>query len=672
MTNSAFSVVAAGQSNMGGWFKSTIAGHNQPLLTTTQAVAFTSSSSGGAWGSVTGLGAATFAGYLAEAMPGTTIKFVNGAIGGSGLVPLAGNAKSVWSDRGVGSPFAATTSLIERSGVEPDALIWSQGENDAAARVSAVQHGAALAQLFSDARGSWGVDTVAVAGLGLNLSHGDPIRAAQQWAVAQTPAASYHATDVRLELTDSVHFTGASYAWQAVDVARGILATRGIADPGAPDIVASGAGGSLSGTDRGERLLGSETSDVIVAGAGDDIVRGRGGNDTISGGAGNDILSGGTGDDVLSGGAGNDHLFGDAGNDTIIAGPGFDVVDGGAGLDTIRFEGLSADFVFGRTAVNVYRLTSLDGTVSTTFGNTVEFLSFDDITIDVRIAGPSSSFVGTAGNDTLTGFATNDTIFGYSGNDRLNGLLGNDVLHGGDGNDTLDGGVGSDMMRGGAGNDFYIVDNVGDVVDETDPSSGLDSGGTDTVNSSVSFALGAGVENLGLSGSAAIDGSGNALANRLTGNAAANRLDGGEGNDTLNGNVGDDVLIGGNGSDNLSGGEGNDILRGGSGSDTLTGGNGADRFVFDSAGTGRDLISDFQQGSDRIVLDSGVFSGLAPGAQVTLVVNGALAAGQAGLTFNSATRVLSFDADGAGGAGPVEVAIFSRPVVLLPSDIQII
>ena len=39
-------------------------------------------------------------------------------------------------------------------------------------------------------------------------------------------------------------------------------------------------------------------------------------------------------------------------------------------------------------------------------------------------------------------------------------------------------------MIGGAGNDTYVVDNVGDVVDENGPTSGID-----TVNSSISFSL---------------------------------------------------------------------------------------------------------------------------------------------------------------------------------------
>ena len=91
--------------------------------------------------------------------------------------------------------------------------------------------------------------------------------------------------------------------------------------------------------------------------------------------------------------------------------------------------------------------------------------------------------------------------------------------------------------------------------------------------------LSAFIENLTLTGTAAINGTGNGLINTLNGNSAANVLDGGDGNDTLNGNAGNDVLIGGLGIDTLYGRADDDRLFGGAGADRLDGGTGADVMI---------------------------------------------------------------------------------------------
>ena len=92
-------------------------------------------------------------------------------------------------------------------------------------------------------------------------------------------------------------------------------------------------------------------------------------------------------------------------------------------------------------------------------------------------------------------------------------------------------------MQGGTGNDTYVVDDVGDAVYESPGQ------GTDTVESTISYTLGANLENLRLTGSAAINGTGNELVNSLTGNAAANVLDGGPGADTMSGGKGNDTYV---------------------------------------------------------------------------------------------------------------------------------
>ena len=83
-------------------------------------------------------------------------------------------------------------------------------------------------------------------------------------------------------------------------------------------------------------------------------------------------------------------------------------------------------------------------------------------------------------------------------------------------------------------------------------------GGTDTVQSSVTWTLGSNVENLTLTGTSNINGTGNVLKNALVGNSGTNTLDGGSGDDTVDGGEGNDSLLGGSGNDKLLGGLGND------------------------------------------------------------------------------------------------------------------
>jgi Ca2+-binding RTX toxin-like protein len=98
-------------------------------------------------------------------------------------------------------------------------------------------------------------------------------------------------------------------------------------------------------------------------------------------------------------------------------------------------------------------------------------------------------------------------------------------------------------MDGGLGSDSFIVDDPNDVIIERFNE------GTDAVNASVTYTLAANLERLVLTGHNGIDGSGNALSNKLTGNSGDNHLYGMAGNDTLDGGAGLDVLEGGLGND---------------------------------------------------------------------------------------------------------------------------
>ncbi|MBX4929980.1 M10 family metallopeptidase C-terminal domain-containing protein [Rhizobium binae] len=317
----------------------------------------------------------------------------------------------------------------------------------------------------------------------------------------------------------------------------------------------------------------------------DNMITSRWGNDTLSGGAGNDTLDGGQGADSLTGGTGDDIFVVRDTGDTVIE-------NAGEGIDTVQ--------------------TYLTGY---TLGANIENLTYH---------GPwAFGFVGT-------------------GNDLDNLITGGgaaDTLSGGAGDDTLDGWTGADTLIGGAGNDTYVIDNAGDRVTEAA------SGGIDTVRTTLAgYTLGANVENLTYSGTAAFAGMGNDLANTIKGAAGADTLDGKAGADILIGGTGNDtyfvdnvgdvvterpnegadlakttlssytltnnvenlIFIGtgdfagtGNGLANtITGGAGNDTLDGGAGNDTLDGGVGNDIYVVDSAS---DVIKEaVSAGTDEI------------------------------------------------------------------------
>lgn len=354
-----------------------------------------------------------------------------------------------------------------------------------------------------------------------------------------------------------------------------------------------------------------------VGGAGDDTMKGSVESNTLWGAAGNDSLDGGTGSDALWGGAGNDAYFVDSVGDRIYetVSKSSSAADSG-GLDWVHS---SVSF-------------NLDAYAGVRF---VENLALTG-----------------AGDLAARGNALDNTLLGTAGNN------------------VLDGKAGADTMVGGAGNDTYYVDNLGDRVFETvtsNPADTIDAGGVDRVFSSVSFDLAAGngvqfVEKLSLSGSAAINASGNALDNGLVGNDGANVLDGRDGKDSLDGGAGDDRLIGG------------------VGVDSLTGGLGIDTFVFGSMAEAGDRIGDFASGTDLLEFAAGGFGGgLVAGGSPT-VLNGDskdTAIGGAGGYFifdNAGSRLgtLYWDATGGSGVDAVSVATLSGVAGLASSDFRIV
>ena len=186
------------------------------------------------------------------------------------------------------------------------------------------------------------------------------------------------------------------------------------------------------------------------------------------------------------------------------------------------------------------------------------------------------------------------------------------IFTGTPGNDTLTGTTGPDTLVGLAGNDTYVVDHCDDVVQE-DPSAGID-----TVKSSVSFVLDVNLENLTLTGAAAIDATGNSGNNILIGNSADNRITtGGGGNDSVSAGAGNDVIVV----------DGDNALA----TDTIDGG----------------------AGSDRLLLNGDYSGGLVlGGTAVTNVERIELADGNSyKLGLNDATNTAGLTVDGSGLTG---------------------
>src|SRR5215216_5588338 len=281
---------------------------------------------------------------------------------------------------------------------------------------------------------------------------------------------------------------------------------------------------------------------------------------------------------------------------------------------------------------------------------------------------------GTESDEDLIGSSRREQLYGYGGTDRLYGKGGDDQLYGGAGNDLLDGGTGADVMYGGSGDDLYRVDNLADVVSETTVP-GIDDGGVDTVESVITYSLGAFIEKLTLKGTEAINGTGNGLANRLTGNDAANVLSGQGGDDIIYGNGGDDILIGG------------------AGKDELWGGAGSDTFVFRFAdATSTDKVKDYSSGADRIGIYAGDYglslgNGLIADGTGKLVLDptyfvavaGSASAvqgtssghGQFVFSSTASTWTLMWDADGAGPSHGVALATFNSGVTLSAADFTV-
>ena len=389
-------------------------------------------------------------------------------------------------------------------------------------------------------------------------------------------------------------------------------------------------------TDAPSNVIGGAGNDTLIGDNANNSLDGLGGKDTLKGGKGDDtytvdltsknaledtviekagegtadtlILRGGNASlktattltlggnlenlDASLTGSAKLNLTGNALDNALTGNEADNLLNGGAGIDLLR-GGLGND---------TYVIDNLGDSIMELTGQGTDL-------VNVAIATVNGSYTLAANLENAT--LINTVAFNLIGNDLDNTLKGNAAAN------RIDGGLGIDRMEGGAGNDIYVVDNLSDSI--------VDSAGVDTVEASVDINLASltikGVENLRLTGTSAISGTGNSLANILDGsqNSAANALAGLEGNDTYIVGTGDTVsetlikggtdtvksyvnfILGANlenltllglNSDHIDatgnelgniliGNDGNNTLDGQTGIDTLQGGKGNDRYIVD-------------------------------------------------------------------------------------------
>ncbi|WP_308311328.1 calcium-binding protein [Shinella sp. CPCC 101442] len=406
-----------------------------------------------------------------------------------------------------------------------------------------------------------------------------------------------------------------------------------------------------------EAIFGSATSEKIVGTSGNEYLVGYGGNDTLNGEGGADVLIGGKGDDTYFVDNLNAIVQEKAGEgtDLVIASISYTLTEYVqnlklTGTSRLRGTGNEQDNkITGNSSAN-----QLDGKggVDILVGGGGSDTYFVDSSADkvMEKAREGTDLVNSSASFVLSDNVENLTLIGTkningTGNDIANTIRGNAY------NNRLDGRGGADIMIGSAGNDTYIVDSKADRVQE------LAGQGTDLIVVPFSFSLTddvANIENLTLSGSKNIDGTGDNLVNRITGNSGNNVLDGlggadtligGKGNDSyyvdisgdkitelagegvdtvysevsyalsgslenltligfkgisgagngsanvLVGNSGNNKLSGYSGKDRIDGGGGSDVINGGKGIDRLYGGSGADIFVFAKGDTGNTRVT---------------------------------------------------------------------------------
>jgi Ca2+-binding RTX toxin-like protein len=320
----------------------------------------------------------------------------------------------------------------------------------------------------------------------------------------------------------------------------GVADVNGTGNALANTITGNASANRLDGLAGADTMIGLDGNDTYILGDGDTVVEAAGGGNDTVGSAVTHTLAANVENLVLTGtadidGVGNilgnkldgtqndksNELTGRAGDDTYFLGADDTVIEASNGGTDLIVSGLASTTLSANVENLILRGASagigignllgnrLDGRESTSanelrgvLGDDVYFLGAGDKAVELANAGTDlvvSAFTVTA----LANHVENLTL---TGTGAISGT-GNDLANRLDGTQNTKGNV----LKGLGGDDVYFL-GAGDKAVE------LANAGTDLVVSELTLtALANHVENLTLTGTGAISGTGNGLANRLDG-----------------------------------------------------------------------------------------------------------------------------------------------------------
>lgn len=473
-------------------------------------------------------------------------------------------------------------------------------------------------------------------------------------------------------------------------------------------ITATNGADTIDGGANDDTINAGAGNNNVSGGSGNDSITTTTGNDTIDGGDNNDTITAGAGNDSIVGGSGSDSISAGDGNDIILGDDSDSLIDGGNNTDTLR---INANFndVNNAQIINIENIQLITDSLNVDLSSQTENLTITTSNgQNTLVAGTGHDYItGGTGNDSINANSGNDSINGFAGADTINGGDGTDRLiissTSSDLNVAADGQITyvevidvesaseavsinlssqtegftivastgasyADSIVGSQGNDIFqeLVNrfvssetlnggNGTDTIEFTDAGTVGDGAFVNKSNFEI-IKLANGTNNLTLSTAATsatsdltVNGGTGADTINASGLGSSLTVNGGSGTDSITGSNSDDEINGDGGNDTIIAGSGSDTINGGDGVDTLTGGDDADLFMLTGIvlSGDRDIITDFTQGDDLIVLDENettvsTLPGGVPDFETIAVVGDDAAYNLAGLINTAETDIVEF------------------------------